>query len=401
MPHTVVVVVFAIILFLVPGQTLLTTTVAADRQQDFDSGDGDGGMKSLAIELIKLSILNKLGMQQPPEFGDRRLLQVQLQKYHNNSGSSTVTAPQFQNRLHHLNATRNNTINVNNYNDYDDNYHAQTQKLIAFAQPHPTTQNLQGQYPLYFAFSDQTRHYRITKAILWVYKRMLDVVIDNSVIIINVYKINPRNLQQSLVSSVEQVFNTTKPGWVPIELQRNMSDWFKTMDGAKNLTLVVQAYYINKNTTYDKMPYITNARKREDNMTETPYLEVHTHYGYRNRREARYESSTCNDTTCTSQTRCSRYPVMIDFNNIGWNWILAPKKFKFYYCLGDNMSTGECSSSIPAHSSRPTSEQELQISVKGRCCVPHKTSKFTLFYMDSLGNISLSVIPNMVVDECR
>lgn len=50
-----------------------------------------------------------------------------------------------------------------------------------------------------------------------------------------------------------------------------MSDWFKTVDGAKNLTLVVQAYYLNKNTTHDKIPYITDARKREDNMTEVHY----------------------------------------------------------------------------------------------------------------------------------
>ncbi|KAF0762121.1 growth/differentiation factor 8-like isoform X2, partial [Aphis craccivora] len=263
MPHEIVVA----ILLLITGQTVLATT-SADRQQDSNSGSGDDEMKSMNIELIKLSILNKLGMQRPPEFGNRLHLQGQLKKYNNNSGSSTVTPPQFRNRSYRINATGNDTINSHNDDD-DDDYHVQTQKLIAFTQPHPTMQNFQGQFPLYFTFSDPTRHFSITKAILWVYKRqLLDVIIDDSVIIIDVYKMNPNNLQQLLVSSVKQVFNTTEPGWVPIELKRNMSDWFKTVDGAKNLTLVVQAYYLNKNTTHDKIPYITDARKREDNMTE-------------------------------------------------------------------------------------------------------------------------------------
>ncbi|XP_027854239.2 growth/differentiation factor 8-like isoform X1 [Aphis gossypii] len=373
MPHKIVVAIF----LLITGQTVLATN-STDRQQDSNSDGDDGGMKSMNIELIKLSILNKLGMQRPPEFGNRLSLQGQLKKYNNNSGSSTVTLPQFRNRSYRINVTGNDTIDSHNGDD-DDDYHVQTQKLIAFTQPHPTMQNFQGQFPLYFTFSDPTRHYSITKAILWVYKRqLLDVIIEDSVIIIDVYKIDANNLQQSLVSSVKQVFNTTEPGWVPIELQRNMSDWLKTVDGTKNLTLVVQAYYLNKNTTHDKMPYITDARKREDNMTEVPYLEVHTHNGYRNKRESRSGSSTC-----------SRHPVMIDFSDIGWDWILAPRRFTFYYCLG------ECSPSIPVHF-----EVELQTSAESRCCVPRKTSNFTVLHTDRLGNIFSSVIPYIIVDEC-
>lgn len=69
---------------------------------------------------------------------------------------------------------------------------------------------------------------------------------------------------------LQRVLNTTEAGWVPIDLQRRMSDWFKTTDGAKNLTLVVHAYYVNKNTTHVRTPYVTDARKRED-MTEVSY----------------------------------------------------------------------------------------------------------------------------------
>lgn len=65
----------------------------------------------------------------------------------------------------------------------------------------------------------------------------------------------------------QRVINTTEPGWVPIDLQRRMADWFRAKDGAKNLTLAVHAYYVNKNMTRVRTPYVTDARKRDD-MTE-------------------------------------------------------------------------------------------------------------------------------------
>lgn len=69
------------------------------------------------------------------------------------------------------------------------------------------------------------------------------------------------------VFSLQYEINTTEPGWVPIDLQRRMSDWFKTTDSAKNLTLMVQAYYLSKNMTHTKTPFVMDARKRDD-MTE-------------------------------------------------------------------------------------------------------------------------------------
>uniref|UniRef100_A0A2S2NUA7 Growth/differentiation factor 8 n=1 Tax=Schizaphis graminum TaxID=13262 RepID=A0A2S2NUA7_SCHGA len=154
-----------------------------------------------------------------------------------------------------------------------------------------------------------------------------------------------------------------------------MSDWFKTMDGAKNLTLVVYAYYLNKNTTHNNMPYITDANKREENITKIPYLEVHTHHGYRNRRETSgIESPTCdNKTKAQLRSWSCRYPVRIKFRDFGWYWILKPRLFTNYYCLRD-ANTAECSLL-----------QGLQNSTIGQCCVPRKTSNITVMYVDSSG----------------
>lgn len=66
----------------------------------------------------------------------------------------------------------------------------------------PTTQKLNGRYPLYFTFSEQTGQQRITEAILWLYKRRLDVVIDDPVVMIDVFRVT-QNMHQLFVSNIK------------------------------------------------------------------------------------------------------------------------------------------------------------------------------------------------------
>jgi len=67
----------------------------------------------------------------------------------------------------------------------------------------PTAPKLRGHYPLYFTFSEQTSQQRITEAILWLYKKRLDVVIDDAVVMIDVFRINPNTMHQTFVSSIK------------------------------------------------------------------------------------------------------------------------------------------------------------------------------------------------------
>ncbi|KAL4121460.1 hypothetical protein QTP88_013974 [Uroleucon formosanum] len=416
-----------------------TAAAAADRQQDFDSGDnesprtpaavqcanclGHDGIKSLSIELIKASILNKLGMQRPPEFGGRlppRVptdlppLQDLMRKYNTDHSSSVVVLPHIRHKSHHLDATGDSATdmqsdeatgysttatmdNTSGYNGYnggdtndDDDYHVKTHKLIAFAQPHPTTQKLNGRYPLYFTFSEQTGQQRITEAILWLYKRRLDVVIDDPVVMIDVFRVT-QNMHQLFVSNIKRVVNTTEPGWVPIDLQRRMSDWFKTTDGAKNLTLVVHAYYANKNITHVRTPYVTDARKRED-MTEIPYLEVHTREDRRSRARRNAASGlTCNETS--TETRCCKFPLTVDFEEFGWHWIIAPKRYVANYC------SGVCDPMLFPKYPHTHLVQMTKFGT-GPCCAPRKMSAISMLYYDPDFNIIYGMLPGMVVERC-
>lgn len=129
-------------------------------------------IRSLSIELIKMSILNKLGMQRPPEFGGRRPpkvptdlppLQDLMQKYNGDRSSSVVVMPHIRHKSHHTEASGDGgggygsdmqsdeaanyataavTSAMDNVNmftgggdDEEDDYHVKAHKLIAFAQP--------------------------------------------------------------------------------------------------------------------------------------------------------------------------------------------------------------------------------------------------------------------------
>uniref|UniRef100_A0A2S2NT13 Growth/differentiation factor 8 n=1 Tax=Schizaphis graminum TaxID=13262 RepID=A0A2S2NT13_SCHGA len=461
MPNVAVVVVAVAALLLVTAETVLAAgggggggsggggggsgggrqrgaaTAAADRQEDFDSGDdespqtpsavqcsscmGHEGIKSLSIELIKASILNKLGMQRPPEFGNRQPprvptdlppLQDLMRKYNNDHKNSVVVLPHIRHRSHHLqddsvtdmqsdeatgysttaSADNSNSYNVGSADDDDDDYHVKTHKLIAFAQPHPTLQQkLRGHYPIYFTFSEQTGQQRITEAILWLYKKRLDVVIDDPVVMLDVYRINPVTFHQSYVSSIKRTINTTEPGWVPIDIQRRMSDWFKSTDGPKNLTLVVHAYYSKQNTSHLKPPFVTDARKRED-MTEIPYLEVHTREDRRSRARRNAASGlTCNETS--TETRCCRYPLTVDFEEFGWHWIIAPKRYVANYC------SGTCDPMLFPKYPHTHLVQMTKFGT-GLCCAPRKMSAISMLYYDPDFNIIYGMLPGMVVDRC-
>ncbi|XP_050522742.1 growth/differentiation factor 8-like isoform X2 [Daktulosphaira vitifoliae] len=376
-------------------------------------------LKSLSIELIKDSILSKLGMKRPPEFGGRRPPKVpadlpplkDLIHTYNDLSGSVVVRPHIRHKSHHSEASGDSSdMQSDEASRYattkspgtpyvdssdDDDYHMKTHKLIAFAQPHPTTPKLRNHHLLYFTFSEKICQHRITKAILWVYKKRSTAELHQTeqVINIEVSRIHPVMMNQLLyVTNVKFVVNTTEPSWVSINLQKLMSDWFKTTDAAKNLTLMVRATYANVNMTHSKTSFVTDARRRDD-MTEIPYLEVHT----LDDRLSRAKRNTgngliCNETS-VEETRCCRYPLTVDFEEFGWNWILAPTKYEANYC------SGTCDPMLFMKYPHTHLVQMTKFDV-GPCCAPRKMTSISMIYYDSNLNIVYGTVPGMVVDRC-
>lgn len=100
---------------------------------------------------------------------------------------------------------------------------------------------------------------------------------------------------------------------------------------------------------------------------------------------------TCDENS--TETRCCRYPLVIDFDEMGWNWIIAPRKYEANYC------SGECSASLSQH----THSHLVNQATFGRnnlCCIPRKMSSISMLYYDENYNINQGILPGMVVERC-
>ncbi|CAL1578036.1 unnamed protein product [Knipowitschia caucasica] len=100
---------------------------------------------------------------------------------------------------------------------------------------------------------------------------------------------------------------------------------------------------------------------------------------------------------------CSRRNLRVDFDDIGWSeWVIAPKAFEAYYCVG------ACGFPI-SKVTRPSNHATIQSIVRAvgiipgipePCCVPEKMSPLPVLYQDEDNNPVLKVYPNMSVQSC-
>lgn len=101
--------------------------------------------------------------------------------------------------------------------------------------------------------------------------------------------------------------------------------------------------------------------------------------------------------TCTEEspeTRCCRYPLKVDFEAFGWDWIIAPKSYEANYCAG------ECQHMFMPKYPHTQLVRYSNTTVAGPCCAPLKTSRISMLYFDNDLNIIFGYLPDMVVDRC-
>jgi len=69
---------------------------------------------------------------------------------------------------------------------------------------------------------------------------------------------------------------------------------------------------------------------------QKPFIEIRirrrSRHDARRRRAVPPPDLDCDETT--SERRCCRYPLTVDFTAFGWDWVLAPLRFEAHYCSG-------------------------------------------------------------------
>ncbi|XP_078410871.1 anti-dorsalizing morphogenic protein [Cetorhinus maximus] len=144
----------------------------------------------------------------------------------------------------------------------------------------------------------------------------------------------------------------------------------------------------------DERRGIASSTSLKDVATETPSLPYAT---------LKNKASQNRNTRSLGFQACQRYPLYVDFEEIGWaGWIISPRGYNAYHCkgacvfpLGQNM--------------RPTNHATVQSiinalklanGVASPCCIPDKLFSINLLYFDDDENVVLKQYDDMVAGSC-
>lgn len=100
------------------------------------------------------------------------------------------------------------------------------------------------------------------------------------------------------------------------------------------------------------------------------------------------------DNTTATISGCRRVPYIVDFENTGWNFIVAPTSYEAFACNKvdrcENMMTA-----MNGYSYIMTLSSKNSLT-----CVPIKFKPISVLYLDSNFDFILRVLPDMIVTHC-
>ncbi|CAB3386768.1 Hypothetical predicted protein [Cloeon dipterum] len=174
--------------------------------------------------------------------------------------------------------------------------------------------------------------------------------------------------------------------WVVLNVRRLVQEWFDKPESNLGIVIKVEDERGKEYTrTYASIPDQNTGQPLD------PFIEFSIADNYsRSKRET--VGFDCDESS--SQKKCCRYPLVVDFSEFGWDFIIAPKRFNTFYC------SGEC---VPFFLEENLHTQVMHRADTGGkyvpCCAARKLSSMTLIYYD--GNIVyVSTLPNMRVEYC-
>jgi len=175
-------------------------------------------------------------------------------------------------------------------------------------------------------------------------------------------------------------------GWVDINLLHLTRIWLNHPE--ENLGVVVKVQ-VNKN----------NKKEIEIGQLGTelaPYMQIDIHDGAWRGRSKRTTNRVCSEEYDPDVTQCCMWPLTIDFDEFGWEWVLFPRNYDANFCSGD------CSLGVVSEYPHTTLMQMGSglHSSAGPCCAPRKMSSINMLYLDQDSNVILGKLPSMKVERC-
>ncbi len=66
-----------------------------------------------------------------------------------------------------------------------------------------------------------------------------------------------------------------------------------------------------------------------------PYLQILFGLSSNHLRSKRNANQQCREEYDSDETQCCLWPLTIDFDEFGWDWVLYPKTYDANFCSGD------------------------------------------------------------------
>ncbi|CAH1118305.1 unnamed protein product [Phaedon cochleariae] len=329
-------------------------------------------LKQRNLMVIKEEILRRIGFQEAPNMTGKALPQVPeafLAQIEEQNGGMLGDQPYGGAGV---------TVT-----EEEEDYFTKTEKILTFAQTYPRLRH-RGRDIIHFTFSDSITKYQVSNATLSIYIKGTERRQPQDVII-EVFKIEkatdhaePTSFHRVLGKKMRQPIG--KGEWVQLDFSETVSEWFKAPKD--NHGFVVNATVNGKKVVVTELSV--------DKGKKMPYVEISTVQS--KRRVRRNIGLNCDDHS--REPICCRYPLEVDFELLGLDFIIAPKRYNAYMCAG------ECSYVTLQKYAHTHLKQIAMPGGLPPCCTPRKVGSISMLYYDDELNVLLGSLPGMVVERC-
>nr|XP_015214769.1 PREDICTED: growth/differentiation factor 8 isoform X2 [Lepisosteus oculatus] len=322
--------------------------------------------KLMRLHSIKFQILSKLRLKQPPNIS-RNVVEQLLPK-----------APPIRELLDQYDVLGDDNKDASLEEDDD---HAITETIMTMAtEPDSTVQVDRKPKCCLFSFSPKIQPNRIVRAQLWIHLRPAD---EPTTVFLQISRLKPATdgNRHIRIRSLKLDINAGNPSWHSVDVKQVLQVWLKHPE--TNWGIEINAF-----DSSGKDLAVTSPEAGEEGL---PFMEVKI--SDTPKRLRRDSGLDCDENS--PESRCCRYPLTVDFEDFGWDWIIAPKRYKANYC------SGECEY---MHLQKyPHTHLAIKANPRGTagpCCTPAKMSPINMLYFNGKEQIIYGKIPSMVVDRC-
>uniref|UniRef100_A0A671U7M7 Growth/differentiation factor 8 n=1 Tax=Sparus aurata TaxID=8175 RepID=A0A671U7M7_SPAAU len=324
-------------------------------------------IKTMRLNAIKSQILSKLRMKEAPNIS-RDIVKQLLPK-----------APPLQQLLDQYDVLGDDNRDVVME---EDDEHAITETIMMMAtEPEPVVQVDGEPRCCFFSFTQKIQANRIVRAQLWVHLRASD---EATTVFLQISRLMPVTDGNGHIHirSLKIDVNAGVGSWQSIDVKQVLSVWLRQPE--TNWGIQINAFDSRGNDLA-----VTSAEPGEDGLQ--PFMEVKISEGPK--RVRRDSGLDCDENS--PESRCCRYPLTVDFEDFGWDWIIAPKRYKANYCSGEceYMHLQKYPHTHLVNKANPRGSA-------GPCCTPTKMSPINMLYFNRKEQIIYGKIPSMVVDRC-